>query len=167
MLALVMLSSSGFTLPSVGIAQPTVGARDVAHRAVTMSEDVRGKQRKSSENFDTEGAWSSLDKFNGEPETLYGKVMWKGAGLGLMFYMPDLKKAWSEVAGDERGYISVEDMAVLAANVGGPDSEEGVAKMCATIEKEQGIADNGFFFQQWTKYMNDFARANPELKGKV
>ena len=159
MLALITLSTSGFTLPSVGVPQAQVSVHRAAVSA--MSEDMRGKQRKSSDNFASEetGAWSSLDKFNGEPETLYEQVMWKGPGMGLMYYMPDLKAAWSKVAGSIDVYLSVEDMGVLAANTGGPDAEE----MCATIEKEQGMVSSVFYFEQWTKWINDVARAE---KGK-
>lgn len=162
MLAVATSWSTAWTLNAAGSAGSTFL---LATSVVSMPRlsDVRMEE-------EDKGAWSSLDKNNGAPEGLVSRMIWKGPGLALLFYIDEMREKFEKADTDGDGYLSTADAIELMKDCGDEFSEDQVMEMMATIEKVQGLekrdAEGGplIFFQQWTKYMNDFAREEKKKK---
>ena len=142
MLALPALLACGFSAPLVRLGP----ASRITTAAVSMSD-------------------AGTNPLNGEPTTgLWDKMVFRGAGGALLFYLAEMREAFDGVDADADGYISADELGQLMRNVDSERSEEQIADMMAMIEQEQEIKkrdDEGaplIFCEQWAKCMQDMVR---------
>ena len=114
-----------------------------------------------------EGA--ARNPLTGEPLAggLWAKMVFRGPGSAMMYYLDDMREMFEKVDSDGDGYINQSELNELMSIIEKPQTDEA-AGMMATIERELDITKRDvsgaplIFAEQWAKTTVDMVRAEKE-----